>query len=176
MAGILLKIVAPRLLERGAWVLRADVGHEILLFEGEAVLLAVNHPPLDRHGVIRIISMLRAVAGALRAAVPAARIWITVDHGVAPLMLSGVVGATSPGVAARVAASPQQHAAAAAVSDARRVVLRSHGAQFTFLVPTGHVDAALAPGLLTWASPCLWYSADSALHDSSSLVLTCHEE
>eukprot|EP00973_Karenia_brevis_P010788 1460287-Karenia_brevis.AAC.1 len=70
-------------------------------------------------------------------------------------MLSGVVGATSPGATARVAACPRQHAAAAAVSDARRVILRSHGAQFTFLVPSGRVDAALAPGLLTWAPPCL---------------------
>ena len=68
VAGILLKIVAPRLLERGAGVLRADVGDEILLVECEAVLLAVNHPPLDRHGVVWKIGVLRAVAGGLRAA------------------------------------------------------------------------------------------------------------
>ncbi len=49
VAGILLKIVAPRLLERGVGVLRADVGREVLLVEGEAALLAANRPPLDRH-------------------------------------------------------------------------------------------------------------------------------
>ena len=174
VADILLKIVAPRLLERGAGVLRADVGHEVLLVEGEAVLLAVNHPPLDRHGVIRIVSVFRAVAGALRAVSPAALIWISVDHGVAPLMLSGVVGATSPGATASVAPSPGHHIAAAAVSDARRVVLRSHGAQFTFLVPTGRVDAALAPGLLTGAS-LLCYSAKAAIYDDGAAVLASHE-
>ena len=49
VAGILLNIVAPRLLERGVGVLRADVGREVLLVEGDAPLLAANRPPLDRH-------------------------------------------------------------------------------------------------------------------------------
>ena len=153
MAGILLKIVAPRQLVRGAGVPCADVGDEILLVESEAVLLAVKHPLLDRQGVIRIISVLGAVPGALRAAAPAALIWITVERGLAPLLLNSVVGATSPGVAARVAASPRHHAAAAAVSDARRVVLRSHGAQFTFLVPIGRVDACTGPGAADMGLP-----------------------
>ena len=111
MADILLHIVAPWLMDISAGVLRADVGHEILIVEGAAVLLVVNHPLVDRHGVIRIISVFRAEAGALRAAAPAALMWIIVERGLVPLMPSGVVGATSPGVAARVAASPRHHAA-----------------------------------------------------------------
>ena len=165
MAGILLKIVAPRQLVRGAGVPRADVGDEILLVESEAVLQAVNHPPLDRHGVIRIISVLGVVPGALRAAAPAALIWITVERGLAPDLLNSVVGATSPGAAARVAAYPRQHAAAAAVSDARRVVLLSQGAQFTFLVPGGRVDAALAPGTA--------YTLPQSAPQQHGISLTC---
>jgi len=90
-------------------------------------------------------------------------------------MLSGVVGATSPGATAGVAAPPRHHAAAAAVSDARRVVLRSLGAQFTFLVPSGRVGAALARGLLKGASSCLRYSAEAALYDGGAAVLASHE-
>ena len=131
------------------------MGHKLFLRQRQSRALTLPYPSLGHNGEVWEICVCRAVARALRAAAPAARLRITVDHGLAPLMLSGVVGATSPGVAARVAASPAaEDAAGAAVSDARRVVLRSHGAQFTFLVPTGRVDAALALGLLTWASFC----------------------
>ena len=87
----------------------------------------------------------------------------------------GAERATSSGVAARVAASPRHHAAAATVSDARRVVLRSQGAQFTLLVPGGRVDATLAPGLLTGASSRLWYPADAALCNGGTALLACQE-
>ena len=63
--GKFLKIVALGLLVGGLGVLCEDVGHELLLIEGQVALLAVGHPDLDRHKVIRVVRTLIAEARAL---------------------------------------------------------------------------------------------------------------
>ena len=96
--------------------------------KGEAALLAVGRPALDRCGPIGAFSVHRAEAGTIRTVLPAALTWVIIERGLAPLLLRGAVGATAPGVAAPLAAAPRHHAAAAAVSDARGVVRGPHAA------------------------------------------------
>ena len=150
------------------------MAHEICFIKHEAALLAVSHPPLDREAEIRIISVFRAVARMLRAALPAAGVRIGIQHGVAPLMLRGVMRAASPEVSTRITALPRHHAAAATVSDARGIVLLSHGGQLALLMPNLRVDAALAPRFLAGAS-FHRNPAGATLQEGGMAILAFHE-